>query len=77
MGNYICLFRVLYYNNENYENVENCGFCFADSYAEAAKYLEQELYREDLVEILHMELLDTSPTISRDLWDAMQQELNE
>ena len=77
MGNYICLFRVLYYDNEDCENVENCGFCFADSYAEAAKYLEQKLYREDLIEILHMELLDTSPTISRDLWDAMRQELNE
>ena len=72
----ICLFRVLYCNNENCENVEDCGFCFADSQAEAAKYLEQELYREDLVEILHMELLDTYPTISRDLWNAMRQELN-
>ena len=77
MGNYVCLFRVLYYDSEVRENIEDCGFCFADSYAGAAKYLEQELYREDLVEILHMELLDTSPTISRDLWDAMQQELNE
>lgn len=77
MGNYICLFRVLCYDRDDCKDVEDCGFCFADSYAEAAKYLEQELYRADLVEILHMELLDTYPTISRDLWNAMRQELNE
>lgn len=77
MGNYICLFRVLCYDRDDCKNVEDCGFCFADSYVEAAKYLEEELYRTDLVEILHMELLDTNPTISRDLWNAMRQELNE
>lgn len=76
MGNYICLFRVLYNNTEG-ENVEDCGFCFADNFAGAAKYLEEELYREDLMEILHMELLDTCPTVSRELWDAMRKEMNE
>ena len=76
MGNYVCLFRVLYYDSEARENIEDCGFCLVDSYAEAAKYLEQELYHELLVEILHMELLDNCPTISRDLWNAMRQELN-
>lgn len=76
MKDYICLFKVLYNNADN-EDVEECGFCFADSFAEAVKYLEEELYKCDLVEIRHMELLDTCPTLSKETWEIMQKELNE
>ena len=74
MGNYICLFRVLY-NNPDGKNEEECGFCFADSFAGAAAYLEKDLYGDDLMEIRHMELLDNCPIVSRELWDKMREEL--
>jgi hypothetical protein len=76
MKDYICLFKVLYTNADD-EGVEECGFCFADSFTEAVKYLEEELYKCDLVEIRHIELLDTCPTLSVETWDAMQKELRE
>ena len=74
-GNYVCLFKVLY-NDVNGQNVEECGFCFADTFAGAAKYLEEELYREDLMEIRHIELLDTCPVLSVETWEKMRKELN-
>ena len=74
LGDFICLFRVLY-NDSNGNNVEECGFCFANNFTEAVKYLEEKLYREDLVEIRHMELLDECPVLSREMWDALRKEL--
>lgn len=76
MKDYICLFKVLY-NNADCQNVEECGFCFADSFTEAVKYLEEELYKCDLVEIRHIELLDACPTLSAETWETMKKELNE
>ena len=76
MKSYICLFKVLY-NDTNGIDVEECGFCFADSFTEAVKYLEEELYKCDLVEIHHIELLDTCPTLSAETWEIMRKELNE
>jgi hypothetical protein len=76
MKEYICLFKVLY-NNSDCQNVEECGFCFADSFTEAVKYLEEELYKCDLVEIRHIELLDTCPTLSAETWETMKKELRE
>ena len=75
-GAYVCLFKVLY-NDVNGHNVEECGFCFADTFAGAAKYLEDELYRDDLMEIRHIELLDTCPVLSVETWEKMRKELNE
>lgn len=74
-GDYICLFRVIYYTDER--NMEEHGFCLANSFADAVKYLENELYGKDLIEITHMELLDTCPVLSKDTWDRMRKELNE
>ena len=74
-GDYICLFKVLY-NDPDGKNVEECGFCLADSFADAVKYLEEKLYGQDLVEIHHMELLDTCPVLSKETWDKMREELN-
>ena len=76
MKDYICLFKVLY-NNADCQNVEECGFCFADSFTEAVRCLEEELYKCDLVEIRHIELLDTCPTLSAETWEIMRKELNE
>lgn len=75
-GAYVCLFKVLY-NDPHGKNVEECGFCFADTFAGASEYLEKELYGNDLMEIRHLELLDTGPILSAETWEAMRKELNE
>jgi hypothetical protein len=76
MKDYICLFKVLCNNDDN-ENVEECGFCFANSFTEAVKYLEEELYKSDLIEIHHIELLDTCPILSKEVWEIIRKVLNE
>lgn len=73
--NYIALFKVLY-NNAEGEDVEECGFCFADSFVDTAHYLEECLYGEGLIEIRHIELIKTCPIVSNDTWEAMRKELN-
>ena len=75
-GEFICMYKVLCCTGEN-KQIEECGFCFADTFAAAAKYLEDELYRGDLIEIRHMELLDACPILSTETWEAMRKELNE
>lgn len=47
--NYICLFKVVYLN-EGVE-VEDCGFCFANDFADAVNYLERHLYGDELLYI--------------------------
>ena len=76
MRDYIALFKVLC-NDPDGNDVEECGFCFADSFTEAVKYLEEELYKCDLVEIRHIELPDTCPTLSAETWETVQKELRE
>jgi hypothetical protein len=73
---YIALFKVLY-NNYDGNATEECGFCFADSFVDVVKYLEDTLYDEDLIEIRHIELCETCPIISEETWNAMQKELRE
>ena len=73
-GTYICLYSVIY-NNDG-QNQEDFGMIFADSFASAAEYLEKVLYGEDLVEITHMELLDTCPIFTKETWKIIQKELN-
>ena len=74
--NYIALFKVLY-NDANDNEVEECGFCFADSFVDVTKYLEESLYGGDLIEIRHIELIESCPTLSKETWEAMQKELRE
>ena len=73
-GTYICLYSVIY-NNDG-QNQEDFGMIFADSFANAAEYLEKVLYGEDLVEITHIELLDTCPIFTKETWKIIQKELN-
>lgn len=72
---YICLYGVIY-NDEEGVNKPDYGFLFANSFADAADYLEKVLYGEELVEITHMELLDTCPVISKETWDILRKDLN-
>lgn len=74
--NYVALFKVLY-NDANGNDVEECGFCSADSFTEVVQYLEESLYRDDLVEIRHIELLETCPVLTEETWKTMQKELRE
>ena len=76
-GDYICLFKAIVFDENDKENTEDCGFCFANSFAEATAYLEKELYGDNLMTITHMELLDVSPIVSHEVWEAMRGELNE
>ena len=73
--NYIAFFKVLY-NNCDGENVEKCGFCFADSFVDVVKYLEENLYGKDLIEIHHIELIENAPIVSNATWEAMIKDLN-
>lgn len=73
-GTYICLYSVIYSNDG--QNQEDFGMIFANSFANAAEYLEKVLYGEDLVEITHMELLDTCPIFTKETWEIMKKELN-
>jgi len=72
---YIALFKVLYNSDGN--NVEECGFCFADSFVDVVKYLEDTLYGGDLIEIHHIELIDACPTLSVETWETLRKELRE
>lgn len=72
---YICLYSVIY-NDDSGGNVPDYGMIFANSYADACEYLEKVLYGEDLIEITHMELLDTCPVFTKETWEIMKKELN-
>lgn len=75
MGDYICLFKVLVWNELDKENKVEQGFCFASSFAQAAEWLEKTLYGDDLMEIQHLELFDTCPIVELDIWNALKKEL--
>lgn len=72
---YVCLFKVLYWNDVTNQNEEECGFCFAESFAGATEYLEKDLYGDDLMEIRHLELFDTCPTVTPETWAVMKKDL--
>lgn len=73
--NYICMFSVIINADEGY--AEDYGFCPANSFVDAVKYLENKLYGTDLIEITHMELIEACPVVSKDTWDRMRKELSE
>lgn len=76
-NNCIVLFKVLYYDEVSGDSKTECGFTFADDFIKAAEYLERHLYGDNLMQILHLELFDTCPVLSEELWTAMRKELIE
>jgi hypothetical protein len=72
---YIALFKVLYVD-ANGNDVEDCGFCFANSFIDVVKYLEDTLYGTDLIEIRHIELIEACPIVSEETWETLRKELN-
>lgn len=77
MGEYICLFKVLVWNEITEENVVEHGMIPVNNFAEAASYLENTLYGSELLEIQHLELFDTCPVFSEGLWNAIKAKLED
>lgn len=75
MKNYICMYSVIYINADG-EQQTDYGMIFADSFVDGVDQLERVLYGEDLVSIAHMELIETCPIFSKELWEQMRKELN-
>lgn len=75
--NYICLFRVLVFDEVIEQNKVEHGFCFTNDFSSAAWYLEHNLYGDNLLEIQHMELFDTCPVISAEAWEHLKKSLEE
>lgn len=76
MGEYICLFKVLMWDDIEGTNKVEQGLCFANSFAQAAEWLEKTLYGDHLIEIQHLELFDTCPIFTEETWNIMRKELN-
>lgn len=72
---HLCLFKVEYYDDINGETKQECGFTFAENFSEAADYLENVLYRDNLEKIVYLELFNTCPVFSEDIWNQMRKEL--
>ena len=75
MGDYVCLFKVLVWDELEEVNKIEQGFCFANSFAQAAEWLEKTLYGDSLLEIQHLELFDTCPVIELEVWNALKKDL--
>lgn len=75
MGEYICLFKVLAWDELEEVNKVEQGFCFANTFAQAAELLEKTLYGDNLMEIQYLELLDTCPVVDAEVWNALKKDL--
>lgn len=77
MGDYVCLFQVLVWDELDEVNKVEQGFCFANSFAQTAEWLEKTLYGNNLLEIQHLELFDTCPVVELEVWNALKKSLEE
>lgn len=73
---YVCVYSVIYLNEEGVSARGN-GITFADSFADAAHQLETEIFGEDLISIINIELYDVCPLFSDDTINLIRKELNE
>ena len=75
MGEYVCLFKVLVWDElEEVSKVEQ-GLCLVNSFAQAAEWLEKTLYGDNLMEIQHLELFETCTVVDIEVWDALKKDL--
>lgn len=77
MGNYVCLYKVYFYDEVGGENKEECGFCLTESLTQVVSWLENTLYGSSLLEIRYMELFETCPIVSPDTFTMMKKDLEE
>lgn len=77
MKEFVCLYSIDYYNAVTEKTEIEYGLIFADSFTDAVKTLEEDVYSDDLVKINEIELLDTIPQFSKELYDLIKKELSE
>lgn len=75
MYNCVCLFKVLYWNDVTGKSEIEYGFCLTQSFVTAADYLENSLYKDNLLEIQHLELFDVCPNCSETTWNKLREDL--
>ena len=76
MKKFVCLYSIDYYNSVAEKTETEYGLIFADSFTDAVKTLEEDIYGDDLVKINEIELLDTIPQFSKELYALVKKELN-
>ena len=76
MKEYVCLYSVQCENHEN-EIIDQCGIFMADSFQDAARTLEEELYQCCLVKITNIELFDACPVFSPETVALLRKELTQ
>lgn len=77
MKNYVCMYIIEVANIKENETEEVYGLLEADSFTDAIKELEDNLYGDDLLSIKEMELLDTaSIEFSKEVYALVKKELN-
>lgn len=77
MKEFVCLYSIDYYNSVTEKTKTEYGLIFADSFTDAVKTLEEDIYGDDLVKINEIELLDTIAQFSKELYALIKKELNE
>lgn len=77
MKEFVCLYSIDYYNSVTEKTETEYGLIFADSFTDAVKTLEEDIYGDDLVKINEIELLDTIPHFSKEVYALIKKELNE
>ena len=73
---YTCVYSVIYLNEDGVNEKAN-GITFADSFADAAHQLETEIFGDDLISIINIELYDVCPIFSDETINLIRKELNE
>lgn len=73
---YTCIYSVIYLNEEGLNEKAN-GITFADSFADVANQLETEIFGNDLISIINIELYDVCPIFSDEIINLIRKELNE
>lgn len=77
MKEFVCLYSIDYYNSVTEKTETEYGLIFADSFTDAVKTLEEDIYGDNLVKINEIELLDTIAQFSKELYALVKKELNE
>lgn len=77
MKEFVCLYSIDYYNSVTEKTETEYGLIFADSFTDAVKTLEEDIYGDNLVKINEIELLDTIAQFSKELYALIKKELNE
>ena len=62
LAKYACVYKVEYYDDSEQTNKIEGGLIYADNFTHATHILEDEIYGNDLINILHMELFETTFT---------------